>query len=90
MKKLDGHICDVCRTVFRRGDHIVEMCEDCANTVWCLINVYEDGKRELSSIHRTEEKALQWMETNKKLFEKLHSKQDNKIVKQELTSWYVL
>lgn len=90
MQKLDGKICDVCRTMFYPGDHIVELCEECANTVWCVTNIYENGTRELSSIHRTEEKANNWITKNKELLDKLNLEVDNKIVKQEINSWYIL
>lgn len=90
MQKLDGKICDVCRTMFYPGDHVIEMCEECANTVWCVFNVYENGSRELSSIHRTEEKANNWVNKSKELLGKLNLEVDNKIIKQEINSWYIL
>lgn len=90
MQKLDGKICDGCRTMFYPGDHVVELCEECANTVWCITNIYENGNRELSSIHRTEEKANNWVKKNKELLDKLNLEIDNKIVKQEVNSWYIL
>ena len=90
MQKMSGRICDVCRTQFYPGDTIVEMCSICANVVWCVFNIYEDGSRELSSIHHTEERAQKWIEDNQELINKVNPEQDNKIVKQELHSWFVL
>lgn len=90
MQKLDGHICDCCRTLFRPSDHIVEMCEDCANTVYCVMNIYESGKEELSSIHHTEEKAQQWIETGKELLAKFRDDFPDKIIEQKIVSWFVL
>ena len=72
MEKLSGKICDRCRTVFYPGDRIVELCEKCANTVWCLFNIYEDGSKELSSIHGTEEGAVWFKAQNYELYKKLY------------------
>lgn len=90
MQKMDGKICDNCRTMFYSGDRIVELCEDCANTVWCVFNEYEDGTRRLSSIHRTEEKAIWWIEHNKKLIETFSEELKNKPFKQTYESWGIL
>lgn len=90
MEKLSGKICDVCRTMFYPGDHIVEMCEECANTVWCVTNIYEDGSKELSSIHHTEEKALRFIEQNKELIKNYDLDAKNRVIKQEINSWFVL
>ena len=93
MKKLSGHICDHCRTMFYPGDRIVELCEECARkvtTVWCVINVYEDDFRELTSIHHTEEGAKEFIENGKTLLELLNGTAKNKIVKQEMSNWIVL
>lgn len=85
---MDGKICDICRTRFYPGDAIIEVCSICANVVWCVFNIYEDGSKELSSIHHTEENALKWIEDNKELINKVIS--ENKIIKQETHSWFVL
>lgn len=94
MQKFNGgnpvHICDSCRTIFQKDNHINELCDKCAHIVWCVSNIYEDGSKELSSIHHTEEKALKWIETNKELIAKFNPEQNNKIIKQELDSWVVL
>lgn len=90
MKKMSGHICDSCRTMFYSGDHITELCDKCANTVWCVTNVYEDGSRELSSIHRSAKHAEYSIEkTMAKLFE-LNLNSEKKLVKQTMASWNVL
>ena len=90
MKKLDGHICDGCRTQFYPGDPIVELCPECANVVWCVTNIYEDDSEELSSVHRTEEKAQEWIESTKDLLAKINPEQQRKIIDRKITSWFVL
>lgn len=93
MQKFNGgnpvHICDSCRTMFQKEDHINELCDECANIVWCIFNIYEDGSKELSSIHHTEEHADNWIKSNWELINKLNSEYENKIVEQEKCSWYV-
>lgn len=90
MKKMGGHICDSCRTMFYSGDHITELCDKCANTVWCVTNVYEDGSRELSSIYRNEQQALYSIEKTMHILDKLNKDSDKKLIKQTLASWQVL
>ena len=90
MQKMGGRICDCCRTVFRPGDVIYELCSECAQVVWCVTNIYEDGSKELSSIHRTEEKAKEWIESTKDLLTKINPKQHRKITDRTITSWFIL
>lgn len=90
MEKISGRICDNCRTLFYPNDHIVELCEQCANTVWCVVNLYEDDSRELSSIHHTEEGAKKWVEKNKSIIEKYNKINSNKIIKQDISQWAIL
>ena len=90
MQKFDGRICDGCRTMFYPGDTIIELCAKCASSVWCVFNIYEDGKKELSSIHRTEEKAQDWIEGNKLMLEIGNEDRENKIVEQVIVQWFVL
>ena len=90
MQKMSGKICDSCRTMFYPGDHIVELCLDCAHKVWCVTNVYEDGSKELSSIHRAEYRAKEWVEKSRSVLDKVNPDQEKKIVKQEINCWYVL
>lgn len=90
MKKMDGHICDSCRTMFYPGDHITEFMRLCANTVWCVTNVYEDGSRELSSIHRNELLAKYQIEKTMHLLDKLNKDSDKKLVKQTMAKWHIL
>lgn len=90
MQKMGGKICDCCRTVFRPGDIIYELCSECTQIVWCVTNIYEDGSKELSSIHRTEEKAKEWIESTKDLLTKINPKQQRKIIDRTITSWFVL
>jgi hypothetical protein len=76
--------------MFYSGDHITELCDKCANTVWCVTNVYEDGSRELSSIHRNEQQALYSIEKTVHILDKLNKDSDKKLIKQTLASWQVL
>ena len=90
MQKMDGRICDCCRTLFRPGDVIYELCSECAQVVWCVTNVYEDGSKELSSVHRTEEKAKKWIESTNDTLTKINSEQRRKIIDRTITSWFIL
>ena len=90
MMKMGGRICDSCRTLFYPNDQVVELCLDCAHKVWCVTNVYENGSKELSSIHRAEYRAKEWVEKSRSVLDKLNPEQENKIVKQEINCWYVL
>lgn len=90
MQKMSGKICDHCRTMFYPGDRVVELCERCANTVWCLINVYEDGSKELSSIHHNEESAVWFKSQNWELINKLNPERENKIIDQLIEEWIIL
>lgn len=58
--------------------------------VWCITNIYEDGTKELSSIHSSEEKADKWIEQNQDLINKINEEVNNKIIKQEKQDWIVL
>ena len=60
------------------------------DSVWCVMNIYEDGSEELSSIHKTEESADHWMESGKSLIEKYNPEFDKKIVEQVKRQWFVL
>ena len=90
MQKLDGKICDGCRTIFYPGDTIIELCEQCAHYVWCVFNIYEDGKKELSSIHRTEERAYEYIIEHKYIIEVINNTQDNKIIERIVEQFAVL
>lgn len=90
MKKLSGHICDSCRTMFYPEDHIVELCEKCANQVWVVTNIYEDDFRELASIHHTEESAKDFIEKGKEVINLLNKVRENKLIKQDISNWAVL
>jgi hypothetical protein len=90
MQKMGGRICDCCRTVFRPGDVIYELCSECAQVVWCVTNIYEDGSKELSSVHHTEEKAKEWMESTKDLLTKINLEKRRKIIDRTITSWFIL
>lgn len=90
MQKMGGRICDCCRTMFRPGDVIYELCSECAQVVWCVTNIYEDGSKELSSVHRTEEKAKKWIESTNDTLTKINSEQRRKIIDRTITSWFIL
>ena len=90
MQKMSGKICDSCRTMFYPGDTIIELCPKCANTVWCVTNVYEDNFRELASIHRTKESAEQWIKYINILTNKNAHNEEVKIIKQDISEWCVL
>lgn len=90
MQKMDGKICDSCRSQFYPGDTVHEVCSNCFNNVWCITNIYEDDSRELSSIHRTEEDALQFMLKKAAVIERMNQFADLKIKKQVVAKWAVL
>ena len=88
MKKMRGQICDSCRKLFYPGDLIHEFCNVCANTVYCVMNVYEDGSKELFSIHRTMDSAVDIVKKGMDQLDKLNHGQPNKI-KQVVESWLI-
>ena len=90
MQKMSGRICDSCRSLFYPGDNIIELCEKCASTVWCVFNIYEDGSKELFSIHRTETSAENWIKFGQNLISKHNNISDVKLVNQEISQWRVL
>ena len=87
---MGGRICDSCQTMFYTGDPVEELCEKCANTVWCVIYEYDDGSRELSSIHHTEEKANKFCEFLKKRIAFANKYSTKKIIKPYISEWAVL
>ena len=89
MKKLSGHICDSCRKVFYPDEIVYEFCHDCAHLVWCVINTYANGNKELACIHRTEEGAKNWVEKSKPLIHKMNEGEVNPIVDIEIQNWLV-
>ena len=42
MQKLDGRKCDGCGIVLHPST-TVELCPECANSVWVVMNIYENG-----------------------------------------------
>lgn len=76
--------------MFYSGDPVVELCEKCANTVWCVIYEYDDGSRELSSIHHTEEKANNFCERLKERIASINKYSTKKIIKPYISEWVVL
>ena len=89
MKKLDGRICDICGKLFYKEDYINEVCDSCINNVWCVINIFEDGSKELSSIHHTQESADLHVFESKDLIEQINEKSNKKLIKQIIENWIV-
>lgn len=87
---MGGKICDSCRSLFYTDDTIREVCSKCFNNVWCVINIYEDDSKELSSIHHTEEAALNFVLKNAMLITRINAGSTNKIKEQKVTKWAVL
>lgn len=87
---MDGKICDSCRSLFYPKDVIYEICPNCFNNVWCIINIREDGSKELSSIHHTEESALKFMSRNKFIIGRINETAEIPIKEQKIEKWAVL
>lgn len=60
------------------------------NTAWCVFNVYEDNSKELSSIHTTMDKALESIENNKNLLDKLNKCSSKHLQKQVVEEWCIM
>jgi hypothetical protein len=58
--------------------------------VWCVTNVFDDGSKELSSVHRTREKAEEWVESLKDITDKINKETKRRLIRKEVTSWMVL
>ena len=87
---MGGRIYDSCQTMFYTGYPVEELYEKCANTVRCVIYEYDDGSRELSSIHRTEEKANKFCERLKESIAFANKYSTKKIIKPYISEWAVL
>lgn len=88
MQKLDGKICDGCGIVLHPST-TVELCPECANSVWVVMNIYENGFEELSAIYRTAEDAKAHVNSLKDLTEKLNKTAENKLIRNEINKWIV-
>ena len=88
MQKLDGRKCDGCGIVLHPST-TVELCPECANSVWVVMNIYENGFEELSAIYRTVEDAKTHVNSLKDLTEKLNKTAENKLVRHEINKWIV-
>lgn len=86
MQKLDGRKCDGCGIVLYPST-TVELCPECANSVWVVMNIYENGFEELSAIYRTAEDAKAHVKSLKDLTEKLNQTAENKLVRNEINKW---
>ena len=64
--------CKRCGKLFYKEDYINEVCDSCINNVWCVINIFEDGSKELSSIHHTQEDANLHIFESKDLIESIN------------------
>ena len=60
------------------------------NTAWCVFNIYEDNSKELSSIHTTMDKALESIENNKNLLDKLNKCSSKYLQKQVVEEWCIM
>ena len=89
MQKISGHICDCCRKVFYPEERIYEFCHDCAHLVWCVVNIYKNGSKELACIHHTKEGAENWVEKSKSLLLITNENEVNPIVDIQIQNWLV-
>ena len=88
MQKLDGRKCDGCGMLLHPST-TVELCPECANSVWVVMNIYENGFEELSAIYRTAEDAKAHVNSLKDLTEKLNKTAENKLTRTEINKWIV-
>ena len=88
MQKLDGSKCDGCGMLLHPSTTI-ELCPECANSVWVVMNIYENGFEELSAIYRTAEDAKAHVKSLKDLTEKLNKTAENKLIRSEINKWIV-
>ena len=88
MQKLDGRKCDGCG-ILLHPSNTVELCPECANSVWVVMNIYENGSEELSAIYRTAEDAKTYVKTVSYLTEKLNQTAENKLVRFEVNKWII-
>lgn len=88
MQKLDGRKCDGCGILLHPST-TVELCPECANSVWVVMNIYENGFEELSAIYRTAEDAKAHVKSLKDLTEKLNQTAENKLVRNEINKWII-
>lgn len=88
MQKLDGKICDGCGILLHPFT-TVELCPECANSVWVVMNIYENGFEELSAIYRTAEDAKTHVKSLKDLTDKINQTAENKLVRTEVNKWIV-
>ena len=70
MQKLDRIKCEGCGILLHPST-TVELCPECANSVWVVMNIYENGSEELSAIYRTAEDAKTYVKTLRHLTDKL-------------------
>ena len=88
MQKLDGRKCDGCG-ILLHPHNTVELCPECANFVWVVVNIYENGFEELSAIYRTAEDAKAYVKVLQDLTTKLNKTAENKLIKNEINKWIV-
>ena len=88
MQKLDGIKCDGCGILLHPST-TVESCPECANSVWVVMNIYENGFEELSAIYRTAEDAKTYVKSLKELTDKLNQTAENKLIRTEVNKWIV-
>lgn len=88
MQKLDGRKCDGCG-ILLHPSNTVELCPECANSVWVVMNIYENGSEELSAIYRTAEDAKTYVKTLSYLTDTFNQTAENKLVRFEVNKWII-
>ena len=88
MQKLDGRKCDGCGMLLHPSNTI-ELCPECANSVWVVMNIYENGSEELSAIYRTAEDAKTYVKTLRHLTDTLNQTAENKLIRFEVNKWII-
>ena len=93
MQKLDGRICDGCRTMFYPEDHINEVCDNCFNSVWIVFSIYSIAGnyiKEMNCVFHSEEKAKEWVEKHKAFLDSLNFGKEHKILDVKYEHWAIL
>lgn len=88
MRKLDGIKCDGCG-ILLHPSNTIELCPECANSVWVVMNIYEDGSEELSAIYRTAEDAKTYVKTLRHLTDTFNQTAKKKLIRFEVNKWIV-
>jgi hypothetical protein len=57
--------------------------------VWCVVNIYKNGNKELACIHHTKESAEDWVEKSKSLLLIMNENEVNPVVDIQIQNWLV-